>query len=311
MRFKMKRTVSVFLAICLSLCLLPAAAFAESTSYYLDEVQMSIDIPAELIVVTRDTDESELSKYGLSKEQFSAFMNEHSMYLDAFDYVLERNYELYVFMADTKIVEDMNRVSYDTYSWIKSRIMEEFEELGAFDIRHEDYQGSKANFIKIYYSILVDGQMHDKLRYVTIKNGKTIAIEIISASGEIEPSHEQLLKEIVDSARFDKAPQTHSKGDDASGKNSSEHTQEHRTEIIIAAAVILLVVIVAVLRKMHVKKAAKQAEAAAAEAEPETETTEEEKKPQQRYCRKCSCALSEDSNFCSKCGAAVENDEER
>lgn len=310
MRFKMKRTVSVFLAICLSLCLLPAAAFAESTSYYLDEVQMSIDIPAELVVFTRDTDESVLSKYGISKEKLSAFMDENTMYLEAFDYVLERNYALYVFMADTKVVEDLNTVSNDTYLWIKDGIQEEFEELGASDIRYEDYQGSKANFIKIYYSILRDGQKYDKLRYVTIKNGKTIAIEIISASGKIEPSHEQLLKEVVDSARFDKAPQTQSKGDNASGKTASDSAQEHRTEIIIAAAVILLVVIIAVLRKMYVKKAAKQAEAAATEAVPEPTETEE-KKPQQRYCRKCGCALSEDSNFCSNCGAAVEEDAER
>lgn len=324
----MKRTVSAFLAICLAFCLLPVAAFAESKSYYLDEVQMSIDIPAEFVVFTRDTDESVLRQYGLSKEKLSAFMDENVMYLDAFDYLLDGKYELFVFMIDQNVVEDMNTVSDDTYTWLKSGILEEFEELGASDIRCEDYQGSKANFLKIYYSILSNGQMFDKLRYVTIKNGKTIAIELISTSGEIEPSQEQLLKEIVDSARFDKAPQTQSKGDNASGKNASEHTQEHGIEMIITAAVILLVIIIAALRKKFVKKARERAEAIAAETDdaavrPETEaasenetnaseeTEPEEKKPQQRYCRKCGFALPEDSNFCSKCGTAVENDEER
>lgn len=299
----MKRTVSVFLAICLAFCLLPAAAFAESTSYYLDEVQMSIDIPAELVVFTRDTDESVLSKYGISKEKLSAFMDENTMYLEAFDYVLERNYALYVFMNDTKVVEDLNTVSNDTYLWIKDGIQEEFEELGASDIRYEDYQGSKANFIKIYYSILRDGQKYDKLRYITIKNGKTIAIEIISASGKIEPSHEQLLKEVVDSARFDTGSQSIAKGDDKVVKTDGG-SQVHWVQLGVGAAIIVLVLIFA-LRKKGVRKKETPAEPTVPEPTPEAS---EENPQQQCYCRNCGAAMPEDSNFCPKCGTPRRRD---
>lgn len=299
----MKRTVSVFLAICLAFCLLPAAAFAESTSYYLDEVQMSIDLPSELVVFTRDTDDSVYRQYGVSKEQISTILYDNSAYLLATGYVPEANYELHVFMFKQNVVEDLNRVSPETHSMIMSSIENEFKELGASNVRYEDYQGSKANYIKIYFTIPVNGLMCDKLRYVTMKNGKTIAIEIMSASGELTPEHEKLLQEVVESARFDTGSQSIAKGDDKVVKTDGG-SQVHWVQLGVGAAIIVLVLIFA-LRKKGVRKKETPAEPTVPEPTPEAS---EENPQQQCYCRNCGAAMPEDSNFCPKCGTPRRRD---
>lgn len=299
----MKRTVSVFLAICLAFCLLPAAAFAESTSYYLDEVQMSIDLPSELVVFTRDTDDSVYRQYGVSKEQISTILYDNSAYLLATGYVPEANYELHVFMFKQNVVEDLNRVSPETHSMIMSSIENGFKELGASNVRYEDYQGSKANYIKIYFTIPVNGLMCDKLRYVTMKNGKTIAIEIMSASGELTPEHEKLLQEVVESARFDTGSQSIAKGDDKVVKTDGG-SQVHWVQLGVGAAIIVLVLIFA-LRKKGVRKKETPAEPTVPEPTPEAS---EENPQQQCYCRNCGAAMPEDSNFCPKCGTPRRRD---
>lgn len=299
----MKRTVSVFLAICLAFCLLPAAAFAESTSYYLDEVQMSIDLPSELVVFTRDTDDSVYRQYGVSKEQISTILYDNSAYLLATGYVPEANYALHVFMFKQNVVEDLNRVSPETHSMIMSSIENEFKELGASNVRYEDYQGSKANYIKIYFTIPVNGLMCDKLRYVTMKNGKTIAIEIMSASGELTPEHEKLLQEVVESARFDTGSQSIAKGDDKVVKTDGG-SQVHWVQLGVGAAIIVLVLIFA-LRKKGVRKKETPAEPTVPEPTPEAS---EENPQQQCYCRNCGAAMPEDSNFCPKCGTPRRRD---
>ena len=78
----MARNLKVFWSFCLVFCLFSVSALAASKSYYLDELGMSIDIPSDYVVFTRDikANDPNLRAYGLTKDGMSSLMLERSIY---------------------------------------------------------------------------------------------------------------------------------------------------------------------------------------------------------------------------------------
>ena len=66
----MSRIFKFLLSFCLAFCLLPSYAFAANSTYELDELGMSIELPSNHVVFTRDIEANDpnLSAYGLTKE---------------------------------------------------------------------------------------------------------------------------------------------------------------------------------------------------------------------------------------------------
>ena len=79
----MKRILTTLLIFCFVLCLLPVSAFAATGTYDLDELGMSIELPSDHVVFTRDikANDPNLSAYGLTKDGLSSLMQERSIYL--------------------------------------------------------------------------------------------------------------------------------------------------------------------------------------------------------------------------------------
>ena len=105
----MKRTCSSILMFMLLLSF-PVKAFAVSQTYSLDALGMSIDIPSEYVVFTRDIadDDPNLSAYGLSKNDMADLMESGNIYLNAWD--KDVNFEIIVTMIDSTI-SDFNLMS--------------------------------------------------------------------------------------------------------------------------------------------------------------------------------------------------------
>lgn len=202
----MKRILSVFLSFCLAVCLLTISAFATGNTYELDELGMSIELPPDYIVFTRDikANDPNLSAYGLTKDGLSSLMQERSIYLNAWDEDI--NYEIIVTMLDSPF-EDYNQFSDTSLSAFVSALDTEYAGLGITMIRSDIYQHSQAKFAKIYISQPNNGGIAYGLQYNTVYDGQAINITLQSYSGKIDSSKEAVLKNIVDSVHFDTEPQ--------------------------------------------------------------------------------------------------------
>ena len=202
----MKRIFKVLLSLSLVFCLFPSYAFAANTTYELDELGMSIELPSNHIVFTRDikANDPNLNAYGLTKDGLSSLMQERSIYLNAWDEDI--NYEIIITMIDSPLA-DYNLLSDTTLAAVVSSFETEYAGAGITFIRSDIYQHSQAKFAKIYISQPNNGETAYGLQYNTVYNGKAINITMQSYSGKIDSNKESILKKIVDTVHFDTDPQ--------------------------------------------------------------------------------------------------------
>jgi hypothetical protein len=202
----MKRILTTLLIFCFVLCLLPVSAFAATGTYDLDELGMSIELPSDHVVFTRDikANDPNLSAYGLTKDGLSSLMQERSIYLNAWDEDI--NYEIIITMMDSPLA-DYNLLSDTTLAAVVSSFETEYAVAGITFIRSDIYQHSQAKFAKIYISQPNNGETAYGLQYNTVYNDKAINITMQSYSGKIDSNKESILKKIVDTVHFDTDPQ--------------------------------------------------------------------------------------------------------
>ena len=202
----MKRIGSVFLAACLALCLFLVSASAAGSTYYLSELGMHIDLPEDYIVFTRDTpaDDPNFILYGISKEDMDSLLVQQDIYLNAITSTGDA--EVVVNMMDSSL-EDFNQLSDSTLKTLASTFTSGYESLGLTLTRSEVYQHSQAKFLKLYfYGPSERGTMYG-LQYYTVYDGKSINITLHSFLDEIGADEEGAFLGIVDTVRFDTAPQ--------------------------------------------------------------------------------------------------------
>lgn len=202
----MKRIGAVFLAACLALCLFSVSASAAGSTYYLSELGMQIDLPEDYIVFTRDTpaDDPNFILYGISKEDMDSLLVQQSMYLDAITSTGDA--EVVVTMIESPL-EDFNQLSDSTLKILASSFTSEYESMGITLLRSEVYQHSQAKFLKLYISRSSEQGTVYGLQYYTVYDSKAINVTLHSYLGEIGPYEEGALLDIVDTVRFDTAPQ--------------------------------------------------------------------------------------------------------
>lgn len=201
----MKKFCMLVLTLTLLFVLSPAAFAASSETYRLDDLGMSIDIPSEYIVFTRDIadDDPNLSLLGLNKKDLLASMENINAYLD----VWARNFEFTLGVYDTEI-DDFNLFSDAALIAFESAIADESGEGDITVEKCELYRHDQTKFIK-RYEIWPNGTDTDYcLWYSTVYDGKAIDIVMFSYSGEIGPEEESILQSIVSTVHFDQEPLT-------------------------------------------------------------------------------------------------------
>ena len=204
----MKHKAIYFLTVLFAIVMLTISAFAADTvSFDLDELDMTIALPADYVVFTRDISDSDpnLSAYGLTKDGLYSNMVSNSQYLDGWD--TNADHEIIVTMTENTIA-DLNQYADESLSDFVSYIKSEYQNFGITFIKYEIYKHNQAKFIKIYCSGLNGDSTAYGVQYLTIYASKSIAITMQSYSGEIGDSEENILKSIVDSIKFGTDPQT-------------------------------------------------------------------------------------------------------
>lgn len=199
----MGKRVTVFLGMLMgTMLLLSSAALAVgTTTYELDALDMSIELPDDYIVFTRDMAASDpnYAQFGFSKEQVDAMLEESNTYFDAL--LPDASREIAVTMIDMPM-EDFNQFSDTTLSALDSEWQTAAESYGATYIKSELYQHEQAKFVKIYTSSPFNDQTMYTLQYYTVCNRQAISIALRSYAGKITSENEDELQRIVDSADF-------------------------------------------------------------------------------------------------------------
>ncbi|MBR2483760.1 MAG: hypothetical protein IKB53_03345 [Oscillospiraceae bacterium] len=199
----MDRFFRLLLSLCLVFCLLPVPAYAaSSTAYILDDLAMYMELPSELVVFTRDTnaDDPNLSAYELTEDSLSSYMEEESMYLDAWD--KDVTYEIIVTKESSPILDyaGFNDAELNAFlSFFEEKYTAEgFDFVGA-----GLYRPNQIPFMRIYASIPEDGGTPYSLTYHTVHDNQAINIILYSNIGRINPDMEALMQTLADSVYFD------------------------------------------------------------------------------------------------------------
>ena len=181
--------------------------FADSgKTYKLDELGMSITVPSDFVVFTRDVSDNDpnLELYGLTKSGLLDMMKSRNIYLDLWDDYVD--FEIIVTMVDSKI-SDFNLLSDTILTTLISNYIADYKIYDITVSDYEIYQHSQKKKKKIYQSKPNEDSIIYGLQYYTVYDNKAINITLQSFSGKIDASKENIVKSIVDSVFFDKAPQ--------------------------------------------------------------------------------------------------------
>lgn len=198
---------AIILCCALMLSFSMSAHAAGTTEYTLDELGMTVFMPSDYIVFTRDINANDpnLASYGLTKDSMSSLMDDRNIYLNGWDEDI--NQEIIVTMIDSPLI-DFNLYSNTTLSTMATSFESEYKNAGVTVIKYEIYQHSQAKFLKIYISQPNGDSTAYGLQYYTVYADKAINITMQSYLGQITSSKETILQAIVDSAIFDTDPQT-------------------------------------------------------------------------------------------------------
>lgn len=201
----MKRLLSSLILIVVTLSVSTVVYATSSKTYKLDDLGMSIDIPNEYIAFTRSISDNDpnLSKYGLNKGDLTDLMVSRNIYLNAWDDAV--NFEIIVTMVESSI-SDFNLMSDTMLNTLASSFKTEYANSGITLEKYEIFQHNQAKFIKIYINQPNGTDKTYGLQYYTVYDNKAINLTIQSYSGKIDFEKETILKSIVSTVHFDKAP---------------------------------------------------------------------------------------------------------
>lgn len=200
---RMTKRAVVFLSVLLCVALLSSvtALAAETVTYELDALDMSIEIPGNYGTFTRDTpsNDSAYAQFGFTKEQVDGWLTEGNMYLNAIR--LDGTHEVNVTMIESPL-EDFIQLSDTTLSTLASTWVDMAESAGLTYIKSEIHKHEQVKFVKAYISQPYNDQTVYGLQYYTVCNGQAINITMHSYAGELTEEDESELEDIVDSANF-------------------------------------------------------------------------------------------------------------
>ncbi len=176
---------------------------AETTTYDLEELGLSIELSDQLSTVTRDTDADDpvYKAFGMEKDTMDQQLKDGDIYLDAVAWTPELEYEITI----TRVQREAENFCYwsdNALEFLAELVAEDLEERGCTSIRSELYFHPREKFIKLYSSQTLETLDVATLQYCTIYNDQFIAITLFSYTGKWEEKYEELLKNVVDSIDF-------------------------------------------------------------------------------------------------------------
>lgn len=213
----MKKGISLFLAALLALTALAGPALGESKTYELPELYLSLDIPEEMMVFTREMAEDDIGLLVLemTPEQLRQDFESKNVYMNAMS--LDPIYEIIVTMLDyegSQEIFDFNTLSDHQLNEMAQMLLDGEAAQGRGFI-YENYRLEKkdqARFMALDLRQEAGGSTIYGRQYYTIFNGQAINITLQSYTGPISGEMSETAEGIMDSLRFTKVLENPRKG---------------------------------------------------------------------------------------------------
>lgn len=215
LRFLLIQTIILVMVACTIPFTMVSAA---SNTYDLDELELKVTIPNDYSVITRDTPASDpiFSDLGTTKSAIVSQFETNNIYLNA----ISNTYNEEIVVTNMKnSLSNFSLLSDTVLNTFASTLANQYKGYGINVSRHEIYQHSQAKFIKVYFTDTANS-VHG-LQYYTIYDGKAMNFTMRSYEGSLSSRQETIIKTIVDSIKYDKAPPAADQGEDT---NSFIHT---------------------------------------------------------------------------------------
>lgn len=201
----MKRSV-VLLVLLLFLFLSPLNAMADDTStYVLDNIGLSVGIPNDMLVLTRETPSGapQLDALGLDRDTMLQKFQADAIHLSALPRDL--SYEIIIMRPDTQIaskIGDFNQYADDDL--IRS-IEDIITYLNSDDYIYESitvHDHHQVKYVRSSFTLTEYGELAYGIQYMTVYDDSDFFITLYSYSGEITESMEQTIQQIIASTQY-------------------------------------------------------------------------------------------------------------
>ncbi len=176
-------------------------ADGDTTSYYITEAAMTVDVPSSVSVATvgiKENDElftSGLFDYVEVMEDF----RDSSVYLLGKDYAV--TYKIVI-----SVTEDSGSTEYGSFKNLtddtKAAITESLSSQSSV-IACNTYETDEAFYYETIMQYTEDNAAYYVKQYYTVVNGKNISISLVSYTGELTTDENNIIRQIAGSARFD------------------------------------------------------------------------------------------------------------
>ena len=195
-----------FLLVLIMLLSIPAGCLAEAsgTEYYLPEVGITLRLPDDYYVLTRDISASDpaLSIIGFTQSECLSFMEERHIYLNAF--TKDSGREIVVTMSDS-VLKDLSKVPDKTLNSFQSSLEDMYSSAGVSVDSVEIYRHNQAKFVVLNINQPSEAGTTYGVEYSTVYDSKAINITFHSYGSEWTNEEMLWLQSIVDNVVFDAA----------------------------------------------------------------------------------------------------------
>lgn len=190
------RKILIFL---LSLSLVVGLALsvqAASEKYDVSEMDLSLEIPSEYIVFTREMEKDDPAwlDYGISKQDLMDQFTARHIYLNA---VLPNGNEEIVVTMEENIITEFNGLGDTSLLMLASSLKDGYEEHGIFVSSYDIYHHPQLEFIRIYFN--TEDKTTYGLQYYTIYGGQAMNFTMRSYDGPISRTQENTIQNVVNS----------------------------------------------------------------------------------------------------------------
>ena len=191
----MKKTLALLTAFSIILCMaLPV--YAASREYTVSDMGLSLTIPDEYTVFTRDMDKNDpaFADFGITKDTLMDQFTAGHIYLNA---VLADGNEEIVVTMEENMISEFNGLGETSLLMLASTLKEGYEEYGISVSSYDIYHHPQLEFIRIYFNT-TDKTTYG-LQYYTIYGGQAMNFTMRSYDGPISGSQERTIQNVVDS----------------------------------------------------------------------------------------------------------------
>ena len=183
--------VSLLLVVSLTL-----SVHAVSEEFVISEMGLSLSIPSEYIVFTRDMDKNDpaFADLAITKETLMDQFTTGHIYLNA---VLPNGNEEIVVTMEENMISEFNGLGETALLMLASTLKDGYEEYGISVSSYDVYHHAQLEFIRIYFNT-TDKTTYG-LQYYTIYGGQAMNFTMRSYDGPISGLQERTIQSVVDS----------------------------------------------------------------------------------------------------------------